>query len=216
MLKGAIFDMDGTLVDTERLYRLGWLYAAEAVGEIPHPDFPAAMCSVGGEIAERNVRKFYPNHSHSELKVHCIKRFLELLQTELELMPGVREILTYLKAQGYRIAIATGSSHELIEHNTTKCGIAEFFDAAVSSSDVQRGKPFPDIYLLAAERLGVPIEDCYIFEDSNNGVKGGVEAGGKVVMVLDTSESDEFAKVHCAGIFKDMNEALEAIKESKI
>lgn len=216
MTKGAIFDMDGTLVDTERLYRIGWLYAAEAVGEIPHPDFPEAMCSVGGEVADRNVKKFYPNRSFNELLPLCLKRFMELLQTELQLMPGVREILTYLKENGYKIGIATGSGRAVIDHNIQKCGIAEFFDTSIGGDEVENGKPFPDIYLLAAEKMNVPIEQCYIFEDSDNGVLGAVRSGGKTIMVTNLGEPNDFAKEHCIGTFKDMHEALAAIKNGSL
>lgn len=216
MAKAAIFDMDGTLVDTERLYRQGWLYAAEAVGEVPHPDFPAAMSSVSGKAAEKNLHSFYPNQSHATMQKICKEKFLELVKTDLSLMPGVRELLTYLKENGYKIAMATSSGHDVIDYNINKCGIAEFFDALVSSKDVENGKPAPDIYLLAAEKVNVPIEDCYVFEDTNNGVLGAVASGAKTIMVVDLSQPDEFAKANCSKIYNSMNEVLEAMKNGSI
>ena len=75
---------------------------------------------------------------------------------------------------------------------------------------------FPDIYLLAAEKMNVPIEDCYIFEDSDNGVLGAVRSGGKTIMVTSLGEANDFAKEHCIGIFNDMHEALTAIKDGTL
>ena len=130
--------------------------------------------------------------------------------------PSVSIAMKNLKENGYKIGIATGSGRALIEHNTQKCGIAEFFDASIGGDEVENGKPFPDIYLLAAEKMNVPIEDCYIFEDSDNGVLGAVRSGGKTIMVTSLGEANDFAKEHCIGIFNDMHEALTAIKDGTL
>ena len=99
--------------------------------------------------------------------------------------PGAGELLEYLSAQGVNIAVASSSGRARILSNLRATGLERFFDAVVSGQQVERGKPEPDIFLLAAKEIGCPPEDCYVFEDSLNGVRAGMAAGCTTVMVPD-------------------------------
>lgn len=216
MKKGAIFDMDGLLFDTERLYRDSWVILAKEFGQVPNPDFPAAVCGSSGDLMLEFIREYYPEVDAEALRDACIKRVNTCLEKSVPEKPGIHEILPYLKENDVKIAVASSSPMETIESNLKRTGIAKYFDAVVSGQEVEHGKPFPDIFILAAERLGLNPEDCYVFEDGNNGIHAGAAAGCTTVMIPDLTEPNEELKSLTAGIFESLLAAKEAIKRGEI
>lgn len=100
----------------------------------------------------------------------------------------------------------------MIRRNLGGNGVEEFFDEFTSGREVANGKPAPDIFLLAAERLGVPPEECWVFEDSLSGTEAGARAGCRVIMIPDLVPPDDGARKRCWGIFPDLAQAWEAIR----
>lgn len=186
MKRGAIFDMDGLLLDTERLYQESWVEMARAFGQTPDPAFPTAVSGTSGEGMRDVIRRHYPAVDPYAFQAGCIARVDGILDEQgPPVKPGARELLEYLSARGVKLAVASSSGRERILSNLRAAGLDRFFDAVVSGQQVESGKPEPDIFLLAAREISCPPEECYIFEDSVNGVRAGMAAGCVTVMVPD-------------------------------
>lgn len=216
MKRGAIFDMDGTLFDTEKLYQRAWLDVAAQFGEEKNFELPKAISGTNlGEESERIVRRFYPN---IDAKAY-IARTLELVNTwreqKLELMAGVEEILAFFKSAGVKMAVASSAPVAVIEENLTRANLRGYFAAIVGGNLVSHGKPAPDIFLLAAEKLNLLASDCYIFEDSFNGIRAAAASGGTAIMIPDQVRPTDDIKKICA-VFASLTEAQRAIEYGKI
>lgn len=211
-MRGAIFDMDGLLIDSEQLWQKTWYELAAEMGLTLADTFPSDMCGTGGEQTRAVIRTYYHVDDPEAVLRECTERVHRLQQKGVPLKRGVRTILRGLRSKDYRIAVASSSPMNMIEQNLRANGVREYFDALTSGSEVERGKPEPDIFLLAAERLGVPPEECYVFEDSLNGVEAGWRAGCRAVMIPDLIKPTERAREHSFGIYGDLAEAWEHIK----
>lgn len=186
MKRGTIFDMDGLLLDTERLYQKSWVEMARAFGQLPAPAFPSSVSGTSGEGMREVIRRYYPAVDPYAFQAGCLVRVDAILEKQgPPVKPGAGELLEYLSVQGVNIAVASSSGRDRILSNLRATGLERFFDAVVSGQQVERGKPEPDIFLLAAEEIDCPPEDCYVFEDSLNGVRAGMAAGCITVMVPD-------------------------------
>lgn len=216
MKKGAIFDMDGLLFDTERLYRESWETLAPEFGQIPNPDFPSAVAGTSGGHMRRVVRQYYPSVDVEKFISQVTVRVKELVSQNVPEKPGMRELLEYFYKNGTRMALASSSRQEMIRNNLNKANVAHFFDAVVSGSEVEHGKPAPDIFLLAAKRIGCAPSDCYVFEDGINGARAGIAAGCATIMVPDLTPPTEDLRVGCACICSSLHEAKERIAQGRI
>lgn len=203
---GAIFDMDGVLFDTERVYQQTW---HELAGERQinlGSGFLKAITGTNGERMRRVVEEYYQVSDGLAVMEECMKRMREKLAAHIPVKDGVPEILHFFREQGVRMAVASSSLPGQIEANLRGAGIRDYFDAVVSGTEVERGKPAPDIFLRAAERIGCRAEDCFAFEDSENGVRAGHAAGCITVMVPDLIEPSETIRPYCAWICRDFFE----------
>ena len=216
MKKGAIFDMDGLLFDTERLYQESWLVIAREWGIIPDPAFPTAVCGTSGAHMRDVVREHYPEVDAEAYIQACLSRVAHILETDVPEKPGLHELLTYLHAQGVKIAVASSSLAHVVENNLRNAGVWEYFDAVVTGEQVKRGKPEPDIFLEAAKRLGLHPEECYVFEDGINGTRAGLAAGCATVMIPDLTAPTEDLINSCAGVYPSLLTALEAIQNGML
>lgn len=126
---------------------------------------------------------------------------------------GVNEILNYFIENKVHLAVASSSSKNQIESNLEIAGIRDCFEEIVSGAEVVRGKPAPDIFLLAAEKIGCKPEECYVFEDSSNGVRAGYMAGCKVIMIPDIIAPTEEMKRLSYGVYDTLLEAMNKIRD---
>lgn len=217
MKHGAIFDMDGTLFDTEKLYRQAWLDVASEFGEEKNYELPTAISGTNlGEESYKVIRRFYPNIDAEAYLARVLVEVRAAAEQNLELMTGVREILDFFKSTGVAMAVASSAPVAVIEKNLTRANLRGYFKVLVGGDLVKNGKPAPDIFLLAAEKLNLASEDCYIFEDSLNGIRAAASAGGAAIMIPDTVQPTEDIKKICAAIFPNLNEARRAIERGEI
>ena len=216
MKKGAIFDMDGTLFDTESLYRKAWLETADIFGLERNPELGKAASGSGVERLLKLINDFYPTVDAKEYLQNVAQTVEKSAEENLILMPGVTEILNFFRENGVKMTIASSSPVFLIKRNLKKSGLEEYFGEVCGGDIVENGKPAPDIFLLAAEKLNLNPKDCYVFEDSYNGIRGAAAAGCSAVMVVDTAPATDEMKNLCVGIFDSLTEVLTAIKENKI
>jgi sugar-phosphatase len=185
MFRAAIFDMDGTLVESESYWRAAEQEVFRTVGIHITDD----MSAVTAPMTPRQVTEHWYSHkpwagpSLEHMQAAVIERVAEQMRAQCRALPGVREILDRCAEMGWRVALASNSPGVLCELVLRQLGIADRFETVVSADDVERGKPDPDIYLLAAHRLGVMPSECLAFEDSLTGVRAARAAGMRVVVV---------------------------------
>ena len=191
--KAVIFDLDGTLIDTEKLYRLYWPKALAHFG-YDLPDERALMLrSLGRPFAPEQFRAWY-GEDFDYPKVRAFRKELieaHIAEHGVEAKPGVRELADRLTAKGITIAIATATDPERTERYLSLAGLGGIFRTIISATMVPFGKPAPDIYRYACEKLGLPPEECLAVEDAPNGVRSAFTAGCRVVMVPDQTEPDK-------------------------
>lgn len=211
-MNGAIFDMDGLLLDTEHFYWESAAHTVEKFGQEPDTGFFPALSGTCWADMPKVIRCFFPKVDAEVFRDAWAARARDLIErSDPELKPGVRNILSFLRSRGVRIAVASNGAVDLIERNLRRAGIREFFDVVASGTEAARGKPAPDVFLLAAKRLGFAPEKCYVFEDSLSGVRAGMAARCVTVMVPDMIQPPEGFQVHrvCATLdeAKDLIEA---------
>ena len=207
-MKTVIFDMDGLLVDSEIRALTAWREVAKKHG-IPEIDklFPKI---IGTNTYTRGIifnewygGKFDFNTCNEEVR-SLAHRYEDVAPVPLK--TGVRELLSYLRENGYRIAIASSGLSTTIERRMKYHGIFEYFDVIVSGEMVKNSKPDPEIFLLCAQRLGVSPENITVFEDSPNGIKAARAAGMRPVLVPDIfapeKEIVDIAHTVCASLLE--------------
>ena len=187
------FDMDGTLIDTEKYFRRFWPKAAAAFGYEMSDGQALSMRSLGRPFAPAQLKEWFgPETDYQAIRTKRTEMMEAQLRIDgLQRKPGAVEILEELKQRGIPAVVVTASPIERTERYLTEVGILQYFDRIISATQVAEGKPSPDVYLLASKEVGFPTEECLAVEDSPNGVMSAYRAGCKVVMVPDQTPADE-------------------------
>ena len=192
-MKAFIFDMDGVIFDSERLYIDCCIEVAEKLGMDQIVETCHRCIGVTTEVTRAILLETYRD-------IDLVDRFREqsvaLVRSKidsglLELKPGVRELLDFLRAKGCRIAIASSTRTDIVEKELADARLIGYFSAVVGGDRAQRSKPNPDIFLKAAELLGEKTENCVVIEDSFNGIRAAKAAGMTAIMVPDQLVPDE-------------------------
>jgi HAD superfamily hydrolase (TIGR01509 family) len=213
-IDAVLLDMDGTLLDTEPSYVSAFTAALDAFG---YPDATAmchALIGIPGAECEALLRARYgENFPFADVIAAFAVRSDELFQEGLPLKPGTIELLDALREAGCPFAIVTSTSRRTAERHLTFGGIRARFDTLVTCDDVARGKPSPDIYLLAAARLGVRPQACVAIEDSNPGIAAAYAAETIPLMVPDIVQPTDETRAKCAAVLPDLHAVLALLKE---
>lgn len=177
--QAAIFDMDGLLLDSERIYGVAWADTAREMGIPLTQEMIHATIGMNAKVSEQYMKGClgadFDFHTFHEAARHLTYRRLE--EEGIPLKPHAAEILQWLTEAGWRLALATSTREHVARHLLQARGLMGYFDTLCFGSQVERGKPYPDIFLLAARRLGVAPEACVVLEDSPNGIAAAHAAG---------------------------------------
>ncbi|MBF9018069.1 MULTISPECIES: HAD family phosphatase [unclassified Oceanispirochaeta] len=183
-LDAILFDMDGTLMDSEPCWLRADLAMIAAFGGFMTEEEHDACIGMGAVTFLPYVQEKYGiTASFDEMKEFQEKTFLEIARAELKPFSEMIEFSRWAREKAIPIAIASGSTNHIIEEMTALTGIQELFPVRVSSHEVEKGKPFPDVFLEAAKRLAVKPENCLVIEDSPVGVMAAYQAGMHTVAV---------------------------------
>ena len=186
------FDMDGTILDTEKYYRRYWQEAAGDCGYLMTDEQALSMRSLGRPYGRQRIQELFGD---TDAYDRIRDRRMELMNARLErdgipVKPYAKEVLQKLQAAGHRLAVATATDLIRTEAYLQQTGLWDYFERIICATMVERGKPAPDIYLYACRELEIAPEEAYAVEDSPNGVQSAYAAGCRVIMVPDQTQPD--------------------------
>lgn len=197
---GAIFDWDGVIIDSSRHHEKSWeLLAQEEDLPLPPNHFVLGF----GRKNQIIIPEIY-QWSHDPAEIERLgnrkeELYRELMAAEpLEPLPGVRPWLEALRKAGVPRAVGSSTPRANLDAAMGRLGLTEFFDAIVSAEDVSQGKPHPEVFLKAAERIGCRPERCIVFEDAFAGIEAGLAGGMRVIGIATTHPEEELTRAHLA------------------
>lgn len=194
--KGAIFDLDGTILDSMWVWKQVDVNFLGKRGIAIPPDYVKAISALNLKTAAiYTIERFGLTDSVESVMQEWFEMAEKEYAEDVQLKNDAREYLAYLKAKGVKLAVATSSSEGLFLPCLEHTGIYEFFDAIVTTMEVERGKEFPDVYEEAARRIGCKPSECMVFEDILKGVKAAKEGGFYVVAVAEEHSKDEWQEI---------------------
>ena len=192
--RAVIFDMDGLLIDSERVILECWRGVAADLALPLDDELWLSMVGMHDAACVEMLARLLGPGKAERLSLDCKNRYDLLVEQGLPLKQGAVELLQELSARGVPLAIATSTRRERALIKLARCGIDHYFGAIATSSDVAHPKPAADIYLLAASRLGVLPENCIALEDSEMGVRAAATAGMAVIQVPDLVPASELTR----------------------
>lgn len=206
--KAVIFDMDGVIFDTEKVYLDIWTEVFEKYGYKMTKELYVTVMGTG----RKNVIKTFLENFGDDLPIEKMyeekdnQLFYRIENQGIPLKEGVKELFSMLKEKDYKIALATSAKRERVEKQIKDKWLKESFDAIVCGDDVEKGKPSPDIFLKAAKEIDVEPENCFVVEDSPAGIKAAFSGGMKGIYVEDLKVADEEILKYCQKNFKNLQE----------
>jgi beta-phosphoglucomutase len=187
----VIFDMDGVLVDTYHAHYQSWLMMAERENlHFTEAEFAPTFGRTSREI----IAHFWGDGRYDDAEIAALDAqkeaaFRQLIAQNFPAMPGAKELLAALHENGFRLAVGSSGPPENVAMVVEKLAAQNLFGAVVTGMDVTRGKPDPQVFLLAAQRLGVPPARCVVVEDARPGIEAAHAAGMKAVGLVSTGRT---------------------------
>lgn len=216
MLKGAIFDHDGLMFDTEKIWQKNWQKEAAAMGIKLPEEFKHDICGSSGDLMNAVIKKYYGVKDGHAIIERVVEGVHQDEAVSIEEKKGLQEILAMFQRHGVVMAVASSSPEAMIRKNLENAGIASYFQAVVSGQHVAHGKPEPDIFLLAAEKIQIDPQECYVFEDAMNGVKAGFAAGCRTIMIPDMTQPDEEIRRLAYAVLPSLLDASKKIEQGEL
>ena len=192
MIKAVIFDLDGTILDTEKYYRICWPEACAHFGFHVTEEMYLQMRSLGRPFAYDRFREWFGDgFDYDKVRQYRKELYSELVKKEgIHPKKGALNALKMLKEKNILRAIATATDMERTTSYLTTVGLKDEFDKICSAADCKYGKPAPDVYLNALKELGLPADECIAVEDAPNGIISAYDAGLRVVFVPDQTAEE--------------------------
>ena len=192
-IRGVLFDMDGLVLDSEKLYFRFWREASRDLGFPMSVEQALGMRALNREMGRQKILEYFgPQADYAAIharRVLLMDAYIE--EHGVELKPGIQELLDFLNSRGIRCAITSSSPMDRIEQYLHFHDLDRRFDALCSGRQVAHGKPEPDIYIFGAQSLGLKPEECLALEDAPSGILSAHRAGCVTVMVPDMDQPSE-------------------------
>jgi len=215
-IRAVLFDMDGLMFDTQRLWDKAWRQAGEAcggaMGEAQIGPLRGRSLADSRAIFEKNVA---PGEVFDRCNAMADALVREWLRGEVPMKPGLLQLLAYLQRTGRIMAVVSSTEQDLVKDLLRRAGILHYFSAVVCGDMVRHSKPAPDIYLLGAQRVGVPSEQCLVLEDSENGARAGIAAGCRTVVVPDIAPVAQQVLDAAAAVVPGLSGVIPLLEQEK-
>ena len=193
-----LFDLDGVIIDTEPQYDIFW----KAIAEKYQLGIEHFEKIIKGTVLPNILSRYFSMFSKTvQQEIVAANQIFEL-EMDIIPVPGVLSFLENAKKAGIPMGLVTSSDDRKIEYTFSRLAIHQYFNTIVSADRITKGKPDPMCYCLAAQDLGIPPENCYVFEDSFNGIKSGNAAGMKVIGLSTTNSAGSIAN-NCIKVIPD-------------
>lgn len=210
MIKGAIFDMDGLMIDTEKLYLKFWIQAANEYGYDMKPEHVYSIRSLSRKYSIPKLKGIFgddfPTEEIRARRTELINSYVR--ENGVEVKKGLFTLLDYLRDNGIKMAVATCTPTERSRMYVDRIGAMDYFSAIVGGDMIISGKPDPDIYLAAAKALGIPPQECAAFEDSPNGIRSAYSAGCFTIMIPDMTQPDDELLPMITEVYESLDKAV--------
>jgi len=213
MYAAALFDLDGLLIDSERVIMGAWIEAARALGHALQPQQFMAVIGRAGPESEAILVAMLGSHAAFEaVRTAVVQRFRDPeRRLTFPLKRGAVELLAAVRCTGVACAVASSTASTEVQRRLEAVGIRGQFEAVAGGDEVLRGKPDPAVYELAAARLGVAARDCLAFEDSENGALAALAAGAQVVLVPDLGPLPDAVTGRSLHVMESLIDAVEHV-----
>lgn len=212
MIRGVLFDMDGVLVDSEAfICRAAIMMFGELGVKVEENDFLPFVGMGENRYIGGVAEKYGVKLDIDQAKALTYALYETISRNKLKALPGVHEFVNRCRERGLKLALATSADRVKMEVNLKEIGLPEkTFQAIVQGLDVQRKKPFPDIYLKAAEKLDLPSSQCLVVEDAVSGVKAALSAGCRCLALTTSFTAGDLSEANwiCSNLLNVPDEAL--------
>jgi beta-phosphoglucomutase family hydrolase len=203
--RGVIFDMDGVLVLSEQAHWESWRVPAARRGvALQYDQFLSCFGRINPDCIAIMFGPKTPADESARIADEKEIAFREIVRKKVPLAPGAVELLKTLRQRGMLLAVGSSGPRENIELVLNAGGLGQYFQTFVHGGEVKRGKPAPDVFLLAAERLGVAPENCTVIEDAPAGIQAAVAAGMRAVAVATTHKESQLKEAGASATFPDL------------
>ena len=200
-----IFDMDGVLALTEQAHWESWRVPAEARGiHLQYATFVSCFGRINADCVAIMFGQDVSTEESNRIADEKENAFRDIVRKNVPLAPGLLPLLEGLRGRGIKLAVGSSGPAENVNLILGSGGIRKYFDAVVHGGEVKRGKPAPDVFLLAAQRLGVPAAQCAVIEDAPAGIRAAVAAGMMAVALATTHDAEELKAAGAFVVFPDL------------
>lgn len=215
MIKAIIFDMDGLMIDSERVtcecYKK---YLAKMGLEITEEFYIQLLGRTAAACKEKFLKQYGEEFPYED-SVKTVHRMMaeQFLEEGIPLKKGLKELLKYLKKNNYKTIVATSSERKRVDDILKNAGLTQYFDASICGDEVQNGKPHPEVFLKACEKLGVSTQEALVLEDSEAGIRAAFDGGIEVICVPDMKYPGDDYKRKVTFLCNDLADVKTYIEE---
>ncbi len=218
MIRAVIFDMDGLMIDSERMAYEGYVAECAKLGLTMDEGF---YRSVMGTTVAVAAQKFYDRFGASFPLDEMVDTVLSHMDDRFEeegvpLKKGLKELLAYLKGDGYKTIVATSSTRERVDKILQMAGLTGYFDGSICGDEVEKGKPDPEVFLKACQKAGVQPQDALVLEDSEAGIQAAFSAGIPVICIPDMKYPQKEDEEKADRVVDSLLDVLSLLKDHEI
>ncbi len=211
-IKEAFFDLDGLLIDSEKVYNVCWVQASKDLGYTITPQMALELRSCDGHLAQSIYEGWFgPEVDYFKIRARRIEIMEEAVRhTPLEIKPGAIDVLKFLNQNGIGVSIVTATPMERARSYVHDVGLDKAVSNVISTKQVSRGKPYPEVYQFACQQRSIEPQSALAFEDSPNGIKSAKGAGCNTVLIPDLTPLDEAISPYVDFCFSSLVEFIKA------
>lgn len=217
MIKGIIFDMDGLMLDTEKLLVKFWRQSALEHGFNMTDEDVFGIRSMSHKLAVPHLKYIFGEsfdyYTIRQRRIELMNNYIE--ENGIEIKKGLFELLDYLRKNNYKTAVATATPYERAEKYLHQINAFDYFDKIIGGNMIENGKPAPDIYLTASKEIKLQPSECIALEDSPNGIKSAYSAGCKPVMIPDLTPPDDEIKSMLYGLCEGLTGVIDILEKNR-